>query len=197
MIKSPVDTTVKIWDYLYKVTIPFLDSRSVADIKRFGVTMTGVEAIDKVKHGEIITTMMSIADMVEHHKEGVKIAIVRQEDIKIIYQDVIDHIQAWRMRLERGINIGDAPIDDLISMDEFANSLFAHARHEYSPDMSNSDILRQLGNVERIGPVNFFKDGVQKDDDGITKINSKEDDLPTRDSMGDFFKSRLIGLNRR
>src|SRR5574343_2048969 len=115
-----VDTTVKLWEYYYKARIPTLASRSIQDIREKGTPISGVPEIDKDLKNQWTTTYLTIRQMVEYFQEGISVKVVDIKDTKAIYEAISEHIHAWRERLERGINIGDAPIDDLIAMDQFA-----------------------------------------------------------------------------
>jgi len=201
--QKPIDTTVNLWDYYFKIRVPYLQSRSMDYIKRYGVNITGIAEIDKDINNQLLTTMAPISTMLDYFKEGVTVRVVKASDTELIYKYISEHIHAWKMRLERGINIGDAPIDDLILMDKFANVVYEHAKYQLTPDILDSLMARQMNEVQRINAHNFFKGNIlsnlnssSKANDGITMINSSEEQLPDRDSLGEFFRNRLITLRR-
>lgn len=191
-------TDVKVWEYLYKVRVPFLQYRSLDHIKTFGVHLTGIPEIDNDKTNEIISVMIPVAKMVECYVNGVSVLVPSSTDIKDIYDTISDHIHAWKKMLQNGINIGDAPIDDLIAMDKFANSIYTYAKYEFTPEILNSIIANQLANVQKVNVTNFFANSptiVDNDTErGVTRINAEP--TPERDSYADFFKSRLIHTRR-
>ena len=203
MIVNPVDTTVKLWEYFYKVRVPYLQSRTVEDIRTFGTNISGIKVIDDAKMTELITVMLTISQMLEYYKEAVPIRIVSYSDVKEIYQAISEHIMAWKQRLEKGINIGDAPIDDLILLDQFANSVYDHAKYQFTAETVSSLMAQHMGSVQRVNASNFFNHislaklnsaGIEQ---GITRINAiKEDEIPDRDSLGEFFKTRLVNIRR-
>lgn len=197
-ISKPIDTTTKLWDYLYKVRVPYIQSRHMDDIRNHGVRISGIQEVDKDIVNQWFTTMLPVSTMVEYFKEGVPIKICSSKDVKEIYDSISQHIHAWKTRLERGINIGDAPIDDLIALDKFANVIYEHAKYQFTQDTVDSIMIRHLTDVQKINVQNFF---TKKPDSGtgdIVRINSEEEQqFPERDELGEFFKNRLINLRRR
>jgi hypothetical protein len=191
-------TDIKVWEYLYRVRVPYLQYRSIDDIKKFGVGLSGISEIDNDKTNEIIAVMIPISKMVECFSNGVSVLIPNSTDIKDIYDAISDHINAWKKMLQNGINIGDAPIDDLIDMDKFANSVYSYAKYEFTPDILNSIIANQLASVQKINVTNFFNQSPTVNNDseyGVTRINAEP--TPDRDSYSEFFKSRLIYTRRK
>ena len=202
--RSDMDTTVKLWDYLYKVRLPYLQSRSINDLQKFGTTVTGVSALDDDIQNQWITTMLSVAQMVELFKEGIPIKVVSTKDVKEIYDSISHHIHAWTNMLTHGINIGNAPIDDLITLDEFANTIYEHAKYQFTAETVNSLMAQQMNTIQRVNAHNFFSSNIMRNlnnpdrEEGITRINAPIDkeQIPDRESMADFFKDRLITLRR-
>lgn len=205
-IKS-LDTTSKIWEWYYKARLPYLASRTIDDIKKHGTRVSGNKEIDKEIGSQMIDTQLTIAQMVEYYKEDVPVMICRQSDIVEIYESISAHIHAWRERLDRGINIGDAPIDDLIMMDKFANSVYSHAKYQFTTQDVQSFFAKHMQGVQQVNAHNFFNNttlnklngthtNVNTDKDGITRINGSDEDIPERDSLTEFFKNRLITLRR-
>lgn len=199
------DTTVFIWDYLFKVRVPYLQSRSIDDIRKHGVALSGVAEIDNDIHNQWQTTMISIAKMVTFYREGVPIRVSAESDVKLIYEHISNHIHAWKTRLENGINIGDAPIDDLIMMDQFASTIYEHAKYQFTPEIVNSLLAQHMTSVQRVNAHNFFSSSVMSKlnnpdhdgQEGITMINGEgEDAYPERDTLSEFFKNRLVNLRR-
>ncbi len=146
--------------------------------------------------------MMTISQMADYFKEGVPIRIPSESDVKEIYEHISEHIYAWKFRLERGINIGDAPIDDLITLDQFANTVYSHAKYHFTPDMFGGAFAKHMSGIQRVNASNFFNASALKNlniptsVDGVTRINAIEDEIPDRESLSDLFKERLINLRR-
>lgn len=192
------DTTAYLWDYLFKCRIPNLQTMSEEYIRFFGMPTTGDPGIDQAMADQWITTMIPISKMVEYSKQGISIKIVKYDDVKTIYSYISLHLQAWKNQIGNGLNIGDAPIDDLIALDEFANLVYDHAKYQFTRSMADSILARHLNGVTKFNKTNFFKPDINiTNPDNITKINDAEDvKLPERESMADIFKDRKIGARK-
>ena len=198
-VNTAVDTASYLFDYLFKCRIPNLQTMSVEYISFFGMPTTGDQGIDKELADQWITTMIPISKMVDFHNQGISIKVVRYEDVKVIYNYISLHLQAWRKQIEHGINLGDAPIDDLIALDAFANTVYDHAKHQFTRTMADSILARHMSSIVRFNKDNFFKTEAPKENtsDGITRINSEEvDPHPKRESLADIFKDRKIGARK-
>lgn len=196
-----IDTTKLLWDYLFKVRMPYLQTRSLSDIRNTGVVVTGIREIDNDIPNQEMTTMLSISQMAEYFKEGVRIKVVNHGDVKTIYEYISQHIHTWKARLERGVNIGNAPVEDLILLDEFANTIYEHAKYQFTPEIANSLIGQHFANLNRANVNKFFVGRTVPALNGPVEHpsnNSAEDakKYPERDSIGEFFKNRLVNLRR-
>lgn len=203
MIKQQeIDTTSLLWEYYFMVRMPYLQTRSLQDIKNTGVAVTGIREIDNDIPNQMQTTMLTIAQMAEYFQEGVPIRVVKYEDIKMIYEYISQHIHAWKSRLQYGVNIGNAPIEDLILLDQFANTIYDHAKYQFTAEIADSLIGQHFAKTQRATVNNFFNSRTighlnkpanfsYKD-----KYEEKEEEYPDRDSLGEFFKNRLVNLRR-
>lgn len=190
-------TEVKVWEYFYRVRVPYLQSRTNEDIRRTGVNVTGIPSIDNDIKNQLVTCMLPIAYMIDYYRNGVHVLIPASTDIKDIYDTISDHLYAWKKMIEYGINIGDAPVDDLIEMDRFANSVYDYAKYQFTPDILNSLIANQMNAIQRVNASNFFANTnkFETNADGITMINGEN--IPERESLADMFKNRLVFRGRR
>lgn len=201
-----IDTTEKIWEWYFKASIPYLQSRMIDHIRLLGTPISGIKAVDKELANQWVTTMLTIDQMVELYKRGVPVRVPIVSDTKQIYDFISQHIYAWKQRLERGINIGDAPIEDLIALDEFANIVYEHAKYQFTRETADSLISRHLSSLQRFNASNFFnREALDKLNipstnalPGVTRINAQDDNyIPDRDSLSEFFKDRLVNLHKR
>lgn len=188
------DTTVLIWDHLFLCKIPQLDSTSVQFMRTVGHYITGDPGIDKELSNQWITTMLNIDRMVEFYREGVAIRVVNYSDTKLIYENISEHLSVWRQRLTYGLNIGNAPIEDLILMDEFANLVYDHAKFQFTREMAESILGKHLDGVTRLNTNNFFtkKPSASEDSKGLTA--NPIPDVPEREAHSSFLKERIYGL---
>lgn len=197
------DTTVNLWEWYFKVRVPYLQSRSIEELRLTGTVLSGVKEIDNDIKNQWLTTMMPVAYMVELYQKNIPVKVVDSKDTKLIYDFISEHLHAWRHRLSQGINVGAAPINDLIAMDEFANLVYEHAKYQFTRDIVDSLFGQHLQSIHQFNIHNFFNPKVlaslEDSNDGI-RINSDTpdtSDIPDRESLSEFFKDRIINLRRR
>lgn len=193
------DTTRALWENYYLARVPYMQTTSVEYMRQVGTYVTGDKDVDRALANQWVTTMLSIAKMIEFYASGAQIKIVKQSDIKEIYKHISTHLEAWLHHLTHGVNIHNAPIDDLITMDRFANEIYDHAKYHFTPDLVNSMLVNQLASTSMFNASNFFTgvDLSKKSDEAsdITRINSF-DDIPERESLSDYLKEHLYHLKR-
>lgn len=184
------DTSYYIWEPLFRVRVPQLQTTSAEYIRHFGTPTTGDASIDRDLANQLIDTAIPIAKMVEYFKKGIPVYIAKTSDTKIIYEYIENHLLAWKRRLEVGVNIANAPIEDLILLDRFANSVYEHAKYHFTPDVVESTFLRSMPTM--ISKSNFLSAPAQPS----TAEQTEEDNYPKRDSLTDHFKDRRIGVRK-
>lgn len=194
---DPRDTTVGIWDYLYKVRIPDLQSRSVEDIRENGVRITGVEHIDKAMSKNKRTVYINIDEMVEYYRNGVPIQVIDPKDTKAIYDAISKHIYAWQDYIKNGVNLGSAPIEDLILMDQFANTVYEHAKYLFQTDSFKDLVKRHFGGYGGIVGAFGNSQGNSMSDPHTSGQLAPPPKLDDREELGDFFQDRLTFIRRR
>ena len=109
-----------IWSNLYRVSIKYKDSLSIDNIRQFGLPTVGDDGLDFDMWNQPLHVMITINDMVEYFKSGTTVTMHDNLDAERIYRIINNYLLAWREQLDRGLNIGDAPYDDLVLLDEFA-----------------------------------------------------------------------------
>lgn len=192
----------KIFGWYYRVLVPAFQSRSIADIRLKGVAVTGIKDLDDAMKNDWVKRDMTINDLVELYKAGCPFRIISDKEVKDIYDTVQTHLQLWLERLRTGMNMGDAPIEDLIVMDRFAASVYLHAKYLFTPEALESALGRQMGEVSRVTIQNFFGnlqlDGTNAG--AVTVINAIKPDqdigIPDRESLGEQFKKSLQTMRR-
>jgi hypothetical protein len=161
-------------------------------IRVFGAHTTFDPAIDAELSKELITVMISIAEMIEYFQEGIVVHIVKQSDTKFIYEAISKHITRWRDALETGINVGAAPVDDLVVMDQFAQEVYPHATAHFDKNVVDSLFVRRLGSSGKFNPSNILKNLKNTDKPAELAKIDEEEVVPERQSMGDFFKDKSV-----
>lgn len=185
------DTSYYIWEPLFRVRVPQLQTTSPEYIRHFGTPTTGDAAIDRDLANQLIDTAIPIAKMVEYYKKGIPVYIAKTSDTKIIYEYIENHLLAWKRRLEVGVNIANAPIDDLILLDKFANSVYEHAKYHFAPDVVESIFLRSM--PMGVGRSNFL---VPQAPPPSTTTEDNDNNYPKRESLTDHFKDRRVGVRK-
>ena len=109
-----------IWNNLYRVSVKYKDSLSIDSIRQFGLPTVGDQGLDFDMQNQPLHVMVTINDMVEYFKSGTKVTLHDNLDAERIYKIINNYLLAWREQLDHGLNIGDAPYDDLVLLDEFA-----------------------------------------------------------------------------
>lgn len=193
-------TQKRLNEELFCVRVPYVQSRHPEDIKHFGVRVSGLKEYDKNIKNEWITTMLSITSMLNYYKEFVPMRIVDINDTKIIYDLISEHLHAWKRKLERGINIGDSPIRDLIELDKLANVIYQHAKYQFINEEVSSLLAKAMTTTQTINASNFFKTKELNDfsasvsnNSGVTAINNETVETIERESQAEFFMNRSMG----
>lgn len=126
-LPEDMDTTYYIFDVVWECSIREIDRVTEEEIRYAGTPYTGNAEFDKARMYSWVNVMLSIDKMVEHHKKGSVIKITYHDQTEQIYEYIQRHLRLWADRLDAGVNIAGAPIDDLLAMNDFANALFPHA----------------------------------------------------------------------
>jgi hypothetical protein len=185
-----------IWDYLYKVRVPYLSTMSEEYIKQFGVPSSGDKKIDKEQMNQLITTYMTIEKMVSLFKEGVPIRLVEPDAPKKIYESTSKYLDYCRNMLERQINISDAPLEDLIAMDLFASSVYEHAKYHMVASSHTSPLAMALNRYSGFKLKNDRLSMLPSSQNDTSSINpsivsESINDIPQRESLADLFKKQM------
>lgn len=188
------DTRWYIWHKLFLCRVNAFKSRSIEDVEHFGVPFSGDPLYDQAMMQEDRQRMLTIDQMVEFFRQGIVVGVVKPSDTKVIYEHITDHLNAWLKKLENGWHIGDAPIDDLILMDKFANAVHKHARHHFTTEIVDSLIARRLAGTLKVSRDKILGGGPKPQI--VNKLDAKEgeeDDapkFPERKGMGEIFAAR-------
>lgn len=190
MLTNP-DTTVDIWDRSWRCLVSQNLTTSAEYYKIFGRQSSGYKAIDDSCPDQYVDTMITIDKMVEYHKKGIPIQVVNYDDCEKIYQCVERHLRAWANLLQHGVNIGDAPIDDLIAMDEFANSVYSKAKYIIKDEIATSVFMQRISSITTLSR-NTFGSAITKNTDKV----KREEDYAQRHEYSEVFKKNVIGFGR-
>lgn len=197
------ETTKLVFDQYFLVRVQSIQSTSVEYMQRYGNYTTMDRDIDKELSKQWTTTMMPIHLMVDHYRNGGQIKVVKSEDTKVIYESISRHLEAWRRRLEFALFSGDAPVEDLLAMDVFANDVYEHAKFHFTQDTVDSYLAGQLRKVSRFNATNFFTEKPKELLPEVIEIDNQSDELPLEGfqrtdttgrkhySLGEFLRSKM------
>ncbi len=78
-----------------------------------------------------VRTFRPIHILAELYDDGHRIKIIHYEDLKKIYEAITEHLEYWKYNINYGINVGNAPIDDLMKLDRLANDIYGNINQHY------------------------------------------------------------------
>lgn len=176
-----------IWERLFLISVCYKDTLSTEHIKMFGMPTVGDKTIDSDMHNQMIDTYSTIDQMVEYFKKGVNVYVKIHKETKDIYDIISAYLICWKNYLDNGINIGGAPIEDLVALDRFATSVYAHAVEHISDDYVNSNLLKHIGG-RKTGRAAFDKPVIAEVVPGQVK---------QRESFASLFSDRVFSAKGR
>ena len=176
------NTIPLLWDKLYDAGVPELALHSEEELRLFGSYTTVDKKLDKDLLTIDTKVVIPVVRMIEHHSNGYRVKISYENTLEI-YDNISLHLYKWRRLIETSINRIDAPIDDLLNFDEFADELFNYIKYEIN---NNSDSSLLTDSFREQGLSSLMREG------GLLPPASKNNvPLPSlvRKSYSNFFKS--------
>lgn len=181
-----------IFNNLYMASVKYRDTLSPDYIRLFGMPTVGDAHFDRQMATEQIDSYLTINQMVEYFKKGVTVSLTNHGDSKAIYDIVEQYLRAWKQDLEVGINIGDAPIKDLVDLDRFANVVHGHASHYMGVTHFDSEFVNALTNGGQLmNRDSLFKAPVKVVEE------TGEPEVRRRQSMLEIFQERIVTGTQR
>lgn len=187
--------TAKIWEWYYRCMVPALQSRSVEDIRERGVIVTGIKDLDEGLKNDWVLRDMTINQMVDLFKKGVSVRVIKDADVKDIYDTIQTHLTLWVEHIRTGLNVRDAPIDDLVFMDRFAGAVYPHAKYLFTPEALGSVLGEEMMRLNRVTLHNFFE-APKKPADGKVVVEPEDPKIPARESFENRFKQSITTFGR-
>lgn len=178
---SNEDTVQALWDRVWHCRIRQIDLLSENYIREFGMPTVLDPGIDQEMANQLVDVYIPVVKMIDYYSKGVTVRIVNPEDIKLIYHHLQTHLELWQHRLKTSFNISDAPIEDLMAMNEFANTLYPWVKEYYKNNGSGSELIRE---IRKLGFVGF----------GVLPAE-KPTEAPQRQDLSDVFSSVSNSLN--
>ncbi|WP_144106597.1 hypothetical protein [Paraburkholderia sp. BCC1886] len=181
------DSAWYIFHQLFNCRVQRIATISVNEMRDFGTPTSGETEYDKQMQNERIDRMLTIAQMVKYWKEGVTIGVTNEKDTKQIYQLITDHLVAWKNRLAEELVIRNAPLDELTDLDRFANTVYSHAKYQFTEEIVESILHRKMMGGMRATRSNLIAPTVITINKGSDNAEPEEPKRPDRVSMSDAF----------
>lgn len=121
----------KLFKDLYKVSMRQKDVQTIEEQRVYGTISSGHKGLDEMMQNSYITRYLTINDMIELYREGISFRLTEGFDSKKIYEAVSEHTGRWREALQYTMNMGKAPVEDLILMEDFISTIYERAKFEY------------------------------------------------------------------
>lgn len=182
-----------IFHVKYFVKIPYIHTRSVDDIREFGMPSSGFREFDTGQENQMVDRYITINEMLEYFLKGVNIAITDYNKTKQIYDAISEYIAFWLADIRKNFSTNHVPLEDLQDLDKFANVVYDKAKWLFSKDIVDNALMNA---VNEISVVNF--DNIIVDKPKVIATNYKPDGRkeeqevdpnqpPPRDSMLEMF----------
>lgn len=146
-IPKDKDTSYYLWEVLFQCRIPETATVSEIEYRVRGMPTTGSLEMDRDIGAQLKLMWLPIHQMVEYHRVGVPVRLVKVSDAEVIYGYVQNHLEAWLDRVRNSFNDREAPVDDLVALDNFANDVYAHARYSTKSNLLENSLSRAIMNL--------------------------------------------------
>lgn len=129
---------------LYKVRVPKIALYSPEELEYYGMPVSVInngQKIQKYKNEESIC-YLTIAQMIDIHKQGYRIELLMHDDLVEIYKAVEDYIRESTNNAVDNLNRPGHTVEDeeLADMDKFAAEIFGWNRYEIVDETVNKPI---------------------------------------------------------
>lgn len=184
--ESERDTRYNIWYKRYRCKVHFAESRGVEDIRTNGMPSSGDPYYDREIADQLVIRMLTIDQMVEFYKRSVRIYVVNASDTKLIYEDIVAHLKAWKAYLNTSFSDPSAPLDDLRLMDQFAKIIYKHAVYQFPDNYLEDAISKRMQSL-----FGFTREAFsgKKEEENIPKSEMKHTTLFAEDNpIANFFQ---------
>lgn len=122
---------VALFEYRYRVLMNQMDVMPLEERREFGTVSSGDKKIDKAMAVSYIPVYLTINEMIMNYEKVIPMRLAEPRDAKKIFEAIIAHTGAWREALKHVMNVGSAPVEDLITMENFAASIYERAKFVY------------------------------------------------------------------
>jgi hypothetical protein len=182
------DTRYYLWEKKFLCNLRYGDTFTIDRLKSQGIYTSGDQATDRAMMNTQTRFWLSINQMVDYFQQGIIVGVVERADTAKIYEYISNHIDAFRREIAMAFDLNDIPLDDLVILDEFATTVYEHAKHQFTKEVAHDLIARRMDALVGFTPDNILgeerKEPVatptvpgaeEEEDDGYEKRNSLRD----------------------
>lgn len=194
-IPKDKDTSYYLWEILFQCRLPETATVTELEYRVRGMATTGNPEMDRDIGNQLKLMWLPIHQMVEYHRVGVPVRLVKIDDAQVIYGYVQNHLEAWLTRVQHSYNDREVPVDDLVALDNFANDVYSHVKFNTKTALLENSLSRAIMNL---GAFSL------KPKEAISKTPTIEEvkaiEKQNRRSFVNAFtdsRSTIINLNRR
>lgn len=192
MSNTSIQTTGKpIWERLFGIKMRYKDTVDLNTVEIRGVPTTGDSQWDKALLNDWVYKYITIDQMVEYHRNGIAFVITDHKETKDIYEIIHAYLHAWKEHIQNGINIGNAPIDDLMALDALATSMYDHASEHIRAELTPSPLynwMQKQGGLSR----SFMSARRERLEEDKKNADDENREVKKHESLADIFSSAVI-----
>lgn len=215
----PSDPRYPIWGRVFMCRIPRIAQYSTDYLERRGLPTSGIPSIDRALMSQLHPCYITINHMVELYHQHQMVSIIKQDDVKTIYEICQDYTFDWADQLKRAVYTHNVPFADLIKIDEFAEAVYQHAAHQYGDDFARTfvpenvmknaiDLNKMFDAIDKrvknrgkektdtVSVANMYSPQSDRRRNQEVKQEEKKD-LPPRPSVRDIFVSYMDNFGGR
>lgn len=113
-----------IWTNLYQVIVKYRDTISNGALRDHGLPTVGDQYIDQSMYNQPQHVCITINAMIEYYTRGSTITFKDNRDARTVYEIVNRYLMAWEEEIDGAVVDSKTPTNDLISLDQFAKTLY-------------------------------------------------------------------------
>lgn len=186
------DHRYDVFHVIYPCKIPYIHTRSIEDIRRFGMPSSGFREFDTGQENTLEDRYLTINEMLTHWKNGVNVRCKYDDTVKI-YEAITKYLNYWLAHIRTTFSTNHVPVEDLQDLDAFANVVYDKAKYQFTSDIVESALM---GEMKKVSVVDFDTILAPQKPKAVVIVNGKVEDLqhapkedpyPKREGMLDMF----------
>lgn len=182
-----------IWTNIYQVTVAMRDTVGLQTLRDRGMPTVGDPTMDQTLWNQPQHICITINDMVDYYNRGCNITFKVNQDASTVYGIVNRYLMAWEERLNGSIPEDNTPVNDLIALDQFAQTLYPQVLMFGEPPKRVSSLFidRLTGGqgMNRMSMVNAIK--AANSNEIRPTSDKKEEPTQGHRSLTGFFANSL------